>query len=1649
MTDPQIRALRTVCGRIVTRANENLSCKLAEIRYQAYAVGETVGVTGEPDSQQEINKNIDDCNLFVMILKNGERIGSITLAEYKRALLKSCESVNGEPYIKIYLIKEHESDPVYVPYIMEDLNPGAAKVKQDDNFEERIYIDSKRYLDIVCHATFGDHLYDYLTQTYIIGKKKFRQSEISYQQHISGTYQAELRSHKHKYFRRENIDDKLERVAEESSLIILEGNVYSGKTYAAYELMKQEKWKDAIFYVYRCNHDSALNDLNLISFNSSDSPRNKVILIDDINDAFRDGKTVDGRCQLWSELRSLSSEKLPNWPKTTVIITIAGCLSDKEKDNLYEKIFGESYDALQSMLERLTVNFDIYDRSSFKKMVNEMVRHGVIPMNDVRSGNYTIGSLFIKDEVIRNIIKRKVVDNEAMRFALKTISLNWKYASRELKGSIPEMKRLYQSLTKLQICEINHPLVKCLEELRVKGLVFINNDKVLIDSFVIDAINYVLGPDAVDTQSLIDYAAETMKEENKGENLSKFTCVEQMGYYICEGAALSDDSIKSLVKQVYCKIYACGYDKELDETAVAELMMSICLKQNHTVYSRNFCATAALKMSDFEFAYKVMLKAKEEMLAKEIKAQKQSDEAKRAKSMLAHENYKILYKSIAYALISQQRYLNMCEEKLVLAEIFSEIKDGRKKFSFPFEESDLETMHVLKRMIPHLERSIEEIIHLAENARPNVDAPEDESDDDFPFEQKNSNVQDAQNERIFLSQLRKVVISAMKKSENFNEFESIVKRLGETRSDFLQQALSGYFAILFYSNAADIVCKYSYRDRFKFFEFIINLQDSSCIIEHESFVHDSDLLKHTEKKRTIALNSMLELLDESDALEAYYRMSSENKADGYTSSILFKNEFLTFEQLLHVASSGEGKHLIQNQLLAKAQTIDDSRACLRLMGISDADPSRLKDQYALGHYLSCKFIGLDDCFDIVKRWKEKHDNQTLNVTNLGIISEKMSYGLLKEFFEGNASDLDKYGLCSTEVKEIRSNPICNQLLFNKACEVPGQGIYIKERMEKLICDDTLRPIVVDNRLNSGTCILAAYLRNKEIFPTYEDALNWWQAFYEIYSDEKRSGTLRKTSYIYKALLYRIQELAPTNGKEWFRKETNSLLVEAYEYFAQHYGKNKVISEMSQLYNFILRAMDEEDIDKPLEYVYETECKVQTLPEYLKLMLNGTTAYANGTFVYYALRLMNKGIHDEVMDYITKIAKKNKSGITLESIISLHKKIAWNLINIKKGEIYVNKDLISNYSDIKLLWWLLDSGKINYSTAKKYLERNKQINVTQTYLNKAFSQIHKAYKKNAYDEMKALLDKYVSDDSPGFYKSIQMFLSMIQASKTEEQLQETLRIFPEEYKKVDQYLGAVMQTYLAWAHVDSSSTIDGRVLLEKLEEHLISNKDMVTVHHINPYIKALMMILGNDVIVDNELRNVAYKRMRFCWEYMNNNKGYINVAQLLELADMDWTLKSDVQTYTCFPMFEPLLPVRINEIFNENYSYAKNKICLRDCIKNFSKFCGECYCKEAVDAFAKVLAKESNKGVRREICSRDLLYTRGSIPKFYLDLAAACHELVEEMRDYISQGYIGYSKIKYLLENEERISQLRDLLKGEESPPLLHNDNKNLYNAIFG
>jgi hypothetical protein len=97
----------------------------------------------------------------------------------------------------------------------------------------------------------------------------------------------------------------------------------------------------------------------------------------------------------------------------------------------------------------------------------------------------------------------------------------------------------------------------------------------------------------------------------------------------------------------------------------------------------------------------------------------------------------------------------------------------------------------------------------------------------------------------------------------------------------------------FYWNVPNIAKRLTYEDRKKFFDFIFGIEKA----ETEIFGNKKLANKNYTKKRIMALNQLLELLDEKDALDSCEQMlNSKVLYDDRTLSHLFKNNFLHFEQ---------------------------------------------------------------------------------------------------------------------------------------------------------------------------------------------------------------------------------------------------------------------------------------------------------------------------------------------------------------------------------------------------------------------------------------------------------------------------------------------------------------------------------------------------------------------------------------------------------------------------------------------------------------------------------------------------------------------------------------------------------------------------------
>lgn len=1216
----------------------NTRMKSFNISYKCNVIGTTEGANGDPDTQGYIDDElIGKSDLFVLILKNNKKIGQYTIGEFIYALKKKREYKRRIPLIKIYIIQGDKKERISIEYESEDfkdlsdLNVDIAECK---DFEDILSKVGGYYADCVTYDTFSSLFFKYLTETFPDQMWKYSQSEISYQNHLLNTGQNNFRIADNKYFRREGrggktaIDDKMEEIIKRSSLLILEGNAFSGKTRAAYELMRSmTEWQDGEFFIYKCGSGLTIDDLNHISFNTEASQKNKIIFIDDINEVIKNDTNIDRRWALWQNLNYISAGGNPiRWPKTTLIMTVAGKLSSEEKSQLYQKIFGtENYIALQETLKTVTVNFDIYDPGSFAKMVNSMVKAGFLIKDKIRPGNYTIGSLFIDENKVRNSVRNAFEEGESMKVTLRSIRLNWLYASNDARGKICELKRIFKFLKNEDVNKLNHPLDICIDKLRSQGLLIISGSEIKVDVFVIEAINYVLAGDdsekiKKDVSDLLKYAEKICTDsEYRIEGCQEIHSIEHMAYRICEKADLKDEVIRYLISLVFEKSYGKKQTYVFTEDVLARMMGYICSKNKDIPYPRIFCATAVVNFSKSETSYKIFEKV--DLLLKDKK--------------VYPEGCKVFFKELAYKLLSSQSNLAAGIKDTILSRIYDADSD---KMIEPFSEDDLKGIVNLKRMIPYLNKGLPEIVEMVKSIEDFNDLMSEIEPDPLGLDdQEIERNDDTKLKRTFLSQLGKTVIEVFKTTVDIDGFNKVMQCLETNVSENLKKALDLSFTLTFYSRLQEISSGYSYADRFKLFDYILNLNKSYWVIESiQQFTVDAEREEKADDQRIKALNNFLPLLDRSDALKAYREMKEKKLYDGHTFSILMNNPFLRFEHLFDIARE-EGDYLIYNQLLREAKTIDDAKMCFRMIGI-DA-PYQLKDEYALGEYINIENVDYRECVDIIKKWKSKHNNKDLSAVTLSNIVQKMSFVDLRKIYETKRET--EIGLSDNEVNIILKNPICINKLFVKAANNKETGKFVQQVFEGLLNDGELKKVIIDNRYNENTSVLSAYLRHPERFEKYSDVKEYGDKFLKEHSD-----TLQKTVYIYRSYLWRVVHSTEIVDK---RKEVNALLKEAYDDLMQiHSNKNDVTKDMSKLYQYLVQSMNEEDIDKSMDYAYENKDFTGSFVEFLDYLLNNTTEYVNEVFVFETLKLMQSKVNDDILDRIRKIIRKNNIVIELDS-----------------------------------------------------------------------------------------------------------------------------------------------------------------------------------------------------------------------------------------------------------------------------------------------------------------------------------------------------------------------------------------------------------------
>lgn len=434
---------RTKIIEYVDEANKQLKEIGYEYEFKPFIYGETALSDGKGKTQDAINKEARLCDVFILLARNKTTIGNITIEEYKNALEKHNESPNKCPYIKVFCIKEKD-DKIYLPF-EEATNNG---ITSQDSFETRLDNDCKGYIQWIDNENdqFKKKFIDYLKAFYQ-ERHLCKQEKLSYEYHIKNTDQKYRTISK--YIHRK-IDDNIENLAKESSLIILEGNTYSGKTRAAYELMKNNAdWKDYNFYIYQGANNSTINDLNCFNIDlDSNQEKGNIVLIDDFNEIIKDEKEINFNKPFWKKLRGIEKDKLPKWGNNTIILTISGKLTDMEKSELYIYIFGEQYYSIDDTLEQLTVNCDFKDKQEFKLFTDEIVRKGYLMKEEIRPRNYTLGALFINESKMQTDIKKILKKNPNIIYTLRSIKMHWMFSSITQRGNISELRKLYKSIKK-------------------------------------------------------------------------------------------------------------------------------------------------------------------------------------------------------------------------------------------------------------------------------------------------------------------------------------------------------------------------------------------------------------------------------------------------------------------------------------------------------------------------------------------------------------------------------------------------------------------------------------------------------------------------------------------------------------------------------------------------------------------------------------------------------------------------------------------------------------------------------------------------------------------------------------------------------------------------------------------------------------------------------------------------------------------------------------------------------------------------------------------------------------------------------------------------------------------------------------------------
>lgn len=1531
---------------IIESVNGTLERFGADIRYELQMYSETPMNDIKQNTQSDvIDPEAVKSDLFILLADNNTTIGKLTIEEYEKAHEQSVKANSRTPFIKAFVLTENENEDIILKYKKNDDSEG--------NFENRLLHDSKRYLQCISKSKFESFFRSWLEKIASIGiDNTITQNELSYGALLIRNRQDWVRKSDNRYYRRENLDGKIEEILQWSPIVILEGNTYSGKSRAAFELMKRNKeWEKSEFHIF-CSKNS-FEQLNRIRLDFTSGNNGDVYLLDDINDTIGNNKVKSGH-SLWDNLIVTDKKKgltKEQFGQTRIIITVSGQLRREEKMALYKNIFqitdfGADF---ETFLNSIIVDFDIYDKVSFRDMVDEMKRNGEL-LGNIELGNYTIGSLFIKEEDLKAKVKSLYQDEfngTTLETMLKTIAGHYKYAKNSsFIGSIDEIKELYGYFK-------GETFDNDIEKLRKQGLLVKSSDKksIHIDSVVINKINEVVmegmqNDASMLNKSLLDYSLSAK------DNNHVFS-VAHMGYLLCDRNDLPDDEILMIIDMVTAKVLGDEFlDNEDLENDNDRRILNLISTSNKGRSNMVFCQTAIARLQDFESAGKHIDSCIAYINDKETDDKSKGDAIK-------------LYKGIVYAMFSKNnRIMTMQEEQTMLSHIF----DKDKSWKAPFCEDDIKDIFNLEHVTPFMSLTANKIIGYLPNATldgNDISQKKEEKKGRFTVVKHADNLFDRNlYERVFIPRVRAVVLTALSMISSYGEFEDIKKQIEYEMQNcaHLKEAIRR-INYKFYKNIPNIAKQLTFEDRKKFFDFIFSIEsDKKTIFGKENLEYDFKMY------RIFALNQLLELLDEYDALGSYQAMISSGLYDLRTLSHLFKNEFLNFEQLLPLVVEEQKNFITLNQLMNRATTKSDALTCIRKIGIKDANPAKLRDERALSQYINTKGVNRNECIKIIREWHKLYSDSRLSEMALIQFIKKLHIKDVMDILnpaDTSINYMEAYGLSNEDINLIRNDAASYKIFIYRANEHEEYKDTVNDMFKKLMKER--KHLVINPESNKNNSILSVYIKNKWLFNGYEEIKNvidGLEAEYDIW---------RKDNFVYGPIAW-----SAMNSKNL--DLLNEILKDAYNYFAQYYTREEVEEMMAKLYHYIPRCIDG-DISKctqSISIAYEGEIKAwDGFKSYIQHIRKDNPKYVDSTFIYNTLSKMTGEIDEDIYEILKDFAKYNRIGIKFETAGYLpemiRKRLFW--VDKKNGGITVDSTFIINISRIKMLWHILKERLLNVEQVENYRNTN-NIGITQTYLNMVFKAIEKENK--AFEKMIEFL-KHDDKKEHMLDRSVQMCISFVKVAPSEDKLDE---IFSEhgfgELRNRTEVISARMNKILNLRYKKESCNT-----LEEFKNEIKNNKNEINISIINVCLHALLMIRLEDLKDMQFTPEDAKSVLDDCWQDVKTDK-IIDVCKLLKLEseDAEWKIDADAQTISYFveQCEDKSILRKIDEWFNGDFFYddEKKKNCLADAIKNYGRLVYNSigHDKDEVNYIVnEILLADRNRESLKDLCNRYVIYSR--------------------------------------------------------------------------